>query len=1351
MNSANISQIMLATIIIDVNGQIRTLAAGEQPRPGEVVFDLGEDLTNGNNIDVQLVEPSGENVNITLDNEIAQLLEQIEAGEDPTQNPDLATAAGGQNGSSPTASGAIERTGAETLATTSFDTTGLESQGLSETQSLALLDLIGETLITSSGDTVINYFENSSVDTVLAIVDLAEFEGIEQSFSLQFEAGDPLADYFVINEAGEIRFTQAGVEAFTNDFEAGPNSHALTVTVTAVNGQEQTVNITLQELDVNEAPVFTLPQDDNDNGGDDNNGETDSESPGFVFEYSENSSTDDIIGQVAASDPDAGDSVTYSIIDNVVNSDDEPLYEIDSITGEISLTQAGVDAFTNDFEDVEGKNNHQILVGASDGELTTEIIVNLNENDVNEAPTFVDNDDGTVNAYTFEYNENSLYIDDTPNDGLNDNKIGQVIASDPDAGDTVTYSIIENVVNSDDEPLYEIDSITGEISLTQAGVDAFTNDFEDVEGNNNHQILVGASDGELTTEIIVNLNEKDVNEAPTFVDNDDGTVNAYTFEYNENSLYVDETPNDGLNDNKIGQVIASDPDAGDSVTYSIIDNVVNSDDEPLYEIDSETGEISLTQAGVDAFTNDFEDVEGKNNHQILVGASDGELTTEIIVNLNENDVNEAPIFVDDNDETVNAYTFEYNENSLYIDDTPNDGLNDNKIGQVIASDPDAGDSVTYSIIDNVVNSNDEPLYEIDAITGEISLTQAGVDAFTNDFEDVEGNNNHQILVGASDGELTTEIIVNLNENDVNEAPTFVDNDDETVNAYTFEYNENSLYVDDTPNDGLNDNKIGQVIASDPDAGDSVTYSIIDNVVNSNDEPLYEIDSITGEISLTQAGVDAFTNDFEDVEGKNNHQILVGASDGELTTNIIVNLNENDVNEAPIAEDFSVDVDIEASTQIIFDSDNSDYDFISDVEDDILENQVMVMLTSLPDYGTLYYTEGEVTREITSADLYSTDGSLATQFDPNFITYQIDDSDKVTFVFGDNGTSTTGEWGVATDGTDTKRTLALSNGNEIMFWITDQNGSPDHFELYENNNGNDGYGLADDDGNGINGNGGNGNSGHETFHIDLGGNPIETVEFGIDGLGGGHNENSANSVLVTYYLASGATETVEYQKDPGDTGNSQLYYEFSYSSPDDPVIFMEMIGDGGNWVLRYLSGEEIPPSETSFDYVAVDSGQTQTGDPSDPTNDGPQLVSEEATVTLNSGDNTYNIVFAANGDSLNGQLGNDVLVGDDQANVFAWLDSTLDNGRDVIVDFESGKDKLDLLDILSDGDGAEDLAQMLVTNLSVNGDNVELTVDNSGGDTQTIVFEDGATIFSSYISNDTIQASELLDNILKEPS
>ncbi|WP_175443236.1 cadherin repeat domain-containing protein, partial [Vibrio sonorensis] len=96
-----------------------------------------------------------------------------------------------------------------------------------------------------------------------------------------------------------------------------------------------------------------------------------------VFNYLENSADGDVIGQVTASDPEGGE-ITYSIS----YGDDDPLdglFEIDS-EGNISLTPAGVDAFTNDYETLG--NNHTITVVASDGVNDTEITVTLNEEDV---------------------------------------------------------------------------------------------------------------------------------------------------------------------------------------------------------------------------------------------------------------------------------------------------------------------------------------------------------------------------------------------------------------------------------------------------------------------------------------------------------------------------------------------------------------------------------------------------------------------------------------------------------------------------------------------------------------------------------------------------------------------------------------------------------------------------------------------------------------------------------------------------------------------------------------------------------------------------------------------------------
>jgi hypothetical protein len=164
------------------------------------------------------------------------------------------------------------------------------------------------------------------------------------------------------------------------------------------------------------------------------------------------------------------------------------------------------------------------------------------------------------------------------------------------------------------------------------------------------------------------------------------TVPSYSFSYNENSL--DSTV--------IGTVAAIDPE-GTPVTYSI----VSGDDNGWFEIDANTGVISLTPVGVTALANDFEVLA--NVHNLVVGASDGVNTTNINVTLTELDVNEAPEFTVPGNE--DSYSFSYNENSL--DSTV--------IGTVAAIDPE-GTPVTYSI----VSGNDNGWFEIDSVTGVIS-------------------------------------------------------------------------------------------------------------------------------------------------------------------------------------------------------------------------------------------------------------------------------------------------------------------------------------------------------------------------------------------------------------------------------------------------------------------------------------------------------------------------------------------------------------------------------------------------------------------------------------------------------
>ncbi|EIF01247.1 cadherin repeat domain-containing protein, partial [Vibrio tubiashii] len=1139
------------------------------------------------------------------------------------------------------------------------------------------------------GEYNFEYDENSTDDYVIGTVSASDADGENVTYSIKTnvfnDAEEPLFE--IDSVTGEISLTAAGVAAFTNDYELAENEHSIVVTATEDEGfgtvktTDVTVNLDEVNLDDN-APVFE---------GTDEGGE-------YNFVYNENSTDDYVIGTVSATDAD-GENVTYSIKTNVFNDAEEPLFEIDSVTGEISLTAAGVAAFTNDYELAE--NEHSIVVTATEDEgfgpvKTTDVTVNLDEVNLDDnAPVFEGTDEG--GEYNFEYDENST----------DDYVIGTVNASDAD-GENVTYSIKTNVLNEAEEPLFEIDSVTGEISLTAAGVAAFTNDYELAE--NEHSIVVTATEDEglgpvKTTDVTVNLDEVNLDDnAPVFEGTDEG--GEYNFVYNENST----------DDYVIGTVSATDAD-GENVTYSIKTNVFNDAEEPLFEIDSVTGEISLTAAGVAAFTNDYELAE--NEHSIVVTATEDEgfgpvKTTDVTVNLDEVNLDDnAPIF--EGTDEGGEYNFEYDENST----------DDYVIGTVSASDAD-GENVTYSIKTNVFNDAEEPLFEIDSVTGEISLTAAGVAAFTNDYELAE--NEHSIVVTATEDEglgpvKTTDVTVNLDEINLDDnAPVFVPNDGD---QYAFSYFENNT----------EDYVIGTVSATDAD-GEDVTYSIKTNIFNDADEPLFEINPTNGNISLTVAGVLAFTNNFEALA--NVHTLVVTATevDGfgiQKSTDIDVELSELNVNELPVSEDFDVDAGDAIFVPIIFDSDDEDLDHISDEDDDFNGVELNVMITSLPQYGTLLYTDdfGE-TRVLTEADLHVWGDAIdpAKLFDPDNFTYVPGPGDPFEIgysgdpddiVLDDDGFYNWGEWV-----SDTERLITLDNGNTIGISITDNNDKP--LKQYTGDKPHVGWGIGDTDGNGMNK--------KETLIVDLSDNPLDVVTFGLDGMGGAFNTNSNVYVEVTYTFADGTTHVEQYQKDEGDVGNKKILYDFSYSSPDNPIVQMELSSTGSNWELRYLSGTQDITEDVTFDYVAVDSDLA---------------VSNESTVTIDVSESPeYEVLSAAEGDDLDAELGNQVMLGDENDNVFVWLDATLDNGTDVVDNFDLGSDLIDLRGILEEDDNV--LVGDLIDSISaeVDGEDIVMTVTDEGRE-QTIILEGVTNAFedAGLVENNSITSElEMLTQVLK---
>jgi hypothetical protein len=173
-------------------------------------------------------------------------------------------------------------------------------------------------------------------------------------------------------------------------------------------------NITISVNDVNENPVV----------GDDQS-----------FVVAEHVPAGTQVGTVVADDPDNGQSLSYSIVGGNTNS----AFAISPASG--LLTVAGNICF-------EACGQYSLTVRTTDNAtppLTGEELVVIHLTDVNEVPS--------MSAQTFSINENAA----------NGTSVGTMVATNPDQGQTIVYSIQSGNTGS----AFAINASTGVISVKQ--------------------------------------------------------------------------------------------------------------------------------------------------------------------------------------------------------------------------------------------------------------------------------------------------------------------------------------------------------------------------------------------------------------------------------------------------------------------------------------------------------------------------------------------------------------------------------------------------------------------------------------------------------------------------------------------------------------------------------------------------------------------------------------------------------------------------------------------------------------------------------------------------------------------
>ena len=304
--------------------------------------------------------------------------------------------------------------------------------------------------------------------------------------------------------------------------------------------------------------------------------------------FNENIDASSAVASLSSSDPDAGDSLTYALVSGS-GDDDNSAFTIED--DQLKIIQS---------PDFESKSSYTIRLQTKDsGGQTFEKAFNLKISDLNETPTNI-----SVSASTF--NEN---IDAS-------SAVASLSSSDPDAGDSLTYALVSGS-GDDDNSAFTIED--DQLKIIQS---------PDFESKSSYAIRLQTKDsGGQTFEKAFNLKISDLNETPTNI-----SVSASTF--NEN---IDAS-------SAVASLSSSDPDAGDSLTYSLVSGS-GDDDNSAFTIEGD--QLKIIQSP---------DFESKSSYSIRLQTKDsGGQTFEKAFNLKISDLNETPTNI-----SVSASTF--NEN-----------------------------------------------------------------------------------------------------------------------------------------------------------------------------------------------------------------------------------------------------------------------------------------------------------------------------------------------------------------------------------------------------------------------------------------------------------------------------------------------------------------------------------------------------------------------------------------------------------------------------------------------------------------------------------------------------------------
>ncbi|HCE2109159.1 TPA: tandem-95 repeat protein, partial [Vibrio parahaemolyticus] len=768
-------------------------------------------------LNVQLTQEQGSK---DVTDDVLQIISAIEQGQDPSAvDEEFAPAAGENGGSSLQTSATIVRDGTELLASTSFETIGIESLGLSQTQVLALNDLFRSNLQTSADST------DKPLATTPVTLDAIEEDGgsiiitTEELLSnVDDEDKDTLSVENLIIDKGNGTLVDNGDGTWTFTPQIDDDTE-VSFTFDIIDDEDLVVSgsANLDILPINDAPnaendVITTEEDtavtidvlvnDSDVEGDvlsiqsasvpSEQGSVDIVDGKLVFTPAENFNGEATITYIVT-DGDLTDEAKVTVtvtpvndspvaVDDTVSTQEDTVVTIDVLPNDsdvdgdkLSIQSASVPEAQGKVEIVEGKlvftpaenfnGDAEITYTVTDGQLTDEAKVTVTVNPVNDAPII------KVDA-----------VESITEDAVNtDTVVATLTVRDTDTPEDQLTVSLENNSNG-----YFV-LVGDEVKLTQAGVDAVNNDELNLK---DLAISASVSDGVNPTasdsdSLVVNR----VNDAPTVENAIADQVlsedfDAYTIDLNEvfkdsdSALNFSVSGNNSIQISIVNGVATITPTADwngkETITFTATDpsgesisQTVNFTVAPVADIVADKATVvEDTPTIIKVLGNDTFEGDGK---VVSLDTNNGPANGTVSVNP-DGSVTYTP-----NDNYYGADSFTYivtsggvsESTTVSVDVTP---VND---APVAKDDTAITDEDTPVTIDVLPNDTDIDGDKLSIQSASVPETQGKVEIVDGKLVFTPAENFHgdaEITYTITDGALTDQATVNVTVNAVNDTP-----------------------------------------------------------------------------------------------------------------------------------------------------------------------------------------------------------------------------------------------------------------------------------------------------------------------------------------------------------------------------------------------------------------------------------------------------------------------------------------------------------------------------------------------------------------------------------------------------